>query len=104
MDSVGRFGRQRSDSPHSCGWNRLPDVGLGFAHRLNVLSERKLRDPCGGRYDPSRFIFTSRRASLEMDLKPFIRDVPDFPKPGILFRDISPLLADTAAWRACAIR
>lgn len=35
-----------------------------------------------------------------MDLKRFIRDVPDFPKPGILFRDISPLLADSAAWRA----
>lgn len=34
-----------------------------------------------------------------MDLKPFIRDVPDFPKPGILFRDISPLLADKDAWR-----
>lgn len=27
-------------------------------------------------------------------LKKLIRDVPDFPKPGILFRDISPLLAD----------
>lgn len=27
-------------------------------------------------------------------LKRLIRDVPDFPKPGILFRDISPLLAD----------
>ena len=26
------------------------------------------------------------------DLKSLIRDVPDFPKPGILFRDISPLL------------
>ena len=35
-----------------------------------------------------------------MDLKTFIRDVPDFPKPGILFRDISPLLADGDAWRA----
>ncbi|MEO8539230.1 MAG: adenine phosphoribosyltransferase [bacterium] len=29
-----------------------------------------------------------------MDLKALIRDVPDFPKPGILFRDITPLLAD----------
>jgi adenine phosphoribosyltransferase len=28
-----------------------------------------------------------------------IRAVPDFPKPGILFRDITPLLADGAAWR-----
>ncbi|NJK28591.1 MAG: adenine phosphoribosyltransferase [Coleofasciculaceae cyanobacterium SM2_3_26] len=27
-----------------------------------------------------------------MDLKSLIRDVPDFPKPGILFRDITPLL------------
>jgi adenine phosphoribosyltransferase len=32
-----------------------------------------------------------------MDLTPFIRPVPDFPKPGILFRDITPLLADAAA-------
>ena len=27
----------------------------------------------------------------------FIRDVPDFPKPGILFKDITPLLQDPAA-------
>jgi adenine phosphoribosyltransferase len=29
-------------------------------------------------------------------IKRLIRDVPDFPKPGILFRDITPLLADPA--------
>jgi adenine phosphoribosyltransferase len=28
------------------------------------------------------------------DLKQVIRDVPDFPRPGILFRDIAPLLRD----------
>jgi adenine phosphoribosyltransferase len=28
-----------------------------------------------------------------------IRDIPDFPQPGILFRDITPLLADGAAFR-----
>jgi adenine phosphoribosyltransferase len=27
-----------------------------------------------------------------MDLRAFIRDVPDFPKPGIIFKDITPLL------------
>lgn len=31
------------------------------------------------------------------DLEAFIRDVPDFPKPGILFKDITPLLAHPAA-------
>jgi adenine phosphoribosyltransferase len=34
-----------------------------------------------------------------MDLKKLIRDVPDFPTPGILFRDITPLLADALAFR-----
>jgi adenine phosphoribosyltransferase len=34
-----------------------------------------------------------------MDLRNFILDVPDFPKPGILFRDITPVLADPAAFR-----
>lgn len=32
-----------------------------------------------------------------MQLEDFIRAVPNFPKPGILFRDITPLLADPAA-------
>src|SRR5213078_2758948 len=31
------------------------------------------------------------------DLRTKIRDVPDFPKPGIIFKDIMPLLADAAA-------
>jgi len=35
-----------------------------------------------------------------MDLKRFIRDIPDFPKPGIVFKDIAPLLGDGAAFRA----
>ncbi len=35
-----------------------------------------------------------------MDLKEYIRTIPDFPKPGIQFRDITPLLADPAAFSA----
>jgi len=35
-----------------------------------------------------------------MDLKSYIRDVPDFPKPGIIFKDITPLLGDPAAFSA----
>lgn len=30
-----------------------------------------------------------------------IRDVPDFPKPGVVFKDIGPLLADPAGFAAC---
>lgn len=30
-----------------------------------------------------------------------LRDVPDFPQPGVLFKDIAPLLADAAAFNAC---
>jgi adenine phosphoribosyltransferase len=31
------------------------------------------------------------------ELKEYIRDIPDFPKPGIIFKDITPLLADARA-------
>ncbi|MBW4679912.1 MAG: adenine phosphoribosyltransferase [Microcoleus vaginatus WJT46-NPBG5] len=34
-----------------------------------------------------------------MDLKSLIRDIPDFPKPGILFRDITTLLRDPQGLR-----
>lgn len=38
------------------------------------------------------------------ELNAFIRDVPDFPKPGILFKDITPLLRSPDALReACAL-
>ncbi|MBI3821917.1 MAG: adenine phosphoribosyltransferase [Planctomycetes bacterium] len=35
-----------------------------------------------------------------MDLAKYIRDIPNFPKPGILFKDITPLLADPDAFHA----
>lgn len=34
----------------------------------------------------------------ETDLRRWIRDIPDFPKPGIMFKDITPLLADPHAF------
>lgn len=35
-----------------------------------------------------------------MELESFIRTVPDFPKPGVSFRDLTPLLGDARALRA----
>jgi adenine phosphoribosyltransferase len=40
----------------------------------------------------------------ELDLRAFVRDVPDFPRPGILFRDVTPLLADATALREAVHR
>jgi adenine phosphoribosyltransferase len=46
-------------------------------------------------YTPPDSIAEDRR----MDLKDHIRGIPDFPKPGILFYDISTLLRDADAWQ-----
>lgn len=42
----------------------------------------------------------SASASSSVDPRQFIRDIPDFPKPGILFKDITPLLGHPAAFGA----
>src|SRR5258705_10885943 len=34
----------------------------------------------------------------DLDLRAFIREIPDFPKPGIVFKDITPLLLDARAY------
>jgi len=34
-----------------------------------------------------------------IDLRSLVREIPDFPKPGILFRDIGPLLREPQAWQ-----
>jgi adenine phosphoribosyltransferase len=38
-------------------------------------------------------------ASAPVDIRNWIRDIPDFPKPGILFKDITPLLGSPEAFR-----
>ena len=51
------------------------------------------------------------RRATPSDLRAFIRDIPDFPRPGIVFKDITPLLLDPRAldaavtgWRASPSR
>ena len=41
----------------------------------------------------------STSASSAVDLRQLVRDVPDFPKPGILFRDLTPLMRDPEGWQ-----
>ena len=41
---------------------------------------------------------------VAIDLKKYIRDIPDFPKAGILFRDITPLLATPEAFHEAVRR
>jgi adenine phosphoribosyltransferase len=38
-------------------------------------------------------------STLEFDLRSSIRTIPDYPKPGIMFRDITTLLGDARAFR-----
>ena len=42
--------------------------------------------------------------AISLDLQQFIRDIPDFPKPGILFKDITPLLGNYAAFHEAIAR
>lgn len=48
-------------------------------------------------------IIRSNRQSYDMsdnaDLAALIRNIPDYPKPGIMFRDVSSLLLDAAGYR-----
>lgn len=42
--------------------------------------------------------------SANEDLKRLVRTIPDYPKPGVQFRDITPLLGDAFGFRQCVLR
>lgn len=54
------------------------------------------------RLRPSRYHLPVAQTSPvpATDLRAYIRDIPDYPREGILFRDITPLLGDAAAFRS----
>ena len=43
-------------------------------------------------------LFGNSRKEAPLDLKALVRNIPDFPKPGILFRDITPLIGNADAY------
>src|SRR6266849_2561816 len=51
------------------------------------------------RHEASEGYWATTQEDCVQELKHLIRDVPNFPKAGIMFRDITPLLADGPAWR-----
>jgi len=57
-------------------------------------------DPLSQRPSASPWPAASKRPVTENELKRHIRGIPDFPKPGILFYDISTLLRHGPAWKA----
>ena len=86
---------------------RSPEARQGALEDLHGLAElaqelsqllfwRALRH---GRDDRRRLDGAGQGAGMTVDLAAKIRDVPDFPKPGIVFKDIMPLLADAEALR-----
>jgi adenine phosphoribosyltransferase len=42
--------------------------------------------------------------TAELDLKSLVRTIPDYPKAGIMFRDVTTLLKDAAGFKACIER
>jgi adenine phosphoribosyltransferase len=44
-------------------------------------------------------VTAAARAEIDRELRSHIREIPNFPKPGINFKDITPLLANAAAFR-----
>ena len=53
--------------------------------------------------NPSSFagenVTAAARSEIDRELRSFIREIPNFPKPGIDFKDITPLLANAGAFR-----
>lgn len=62
-----------------------------------MIAARPLSE--AARVIPYPFAILYAGACLPMNLKDYVRAIPDFPQPGILFRDITPLLRDAAAFR-----
>lgn len=52
----------------------------------------------------SSIAYRAAVARTDLDLKALVRTVPDFPKPGILFRDITTLLRDPRGFACCIER
>ena len=60
--------------------------------RVFIISQQERVDP--------NFVSKVRRRFKLQDFSKFIREIPDFPEPGILFKDITPLLGNGEVFQA----
>ena len=72
-------------------------------HNLTLLAgystlHSAVQEPSGNLICPNGRLPLQEPSVLFMNLKDYIRDIPDFPQPGILFRDITPLLRNAEAF------
>lgn len=77
-------------------WERSHDVKGLFSGACAGLPPPRARS---GADDPDRYAIPVTSADLAR-AEALIRSIPDYPEPGILFRDITPLLADAHGLRA----
>lgn len=84
---------------------------LGRIQTCNLLSRNQMRysvAPRGRFVSESTIVrigvqiyfFLLLRQNIGMDFKKFIRDIPDFPSKGVVFKDITPLLKNAEALQA----
>ncbi len=83
-------------STASLTFTGIPPGGTRFWQKESATSVACVCNPHGPQCPPPRparrIPLRSRREVRMQSLKDLVAEVPDFPKPGILFRDISPLL------------
>jgi adenine phosphoribosyltransferase len=76
---------------------RRPEV---FAQRATRLTETRLQDRAGVDVVGQAASVAPMNSVVTDKLRGGVRDVPDFPKKGIVFKDITPLLSDHVLFRA----
>ncbi|HEX6887953.1 MAG TPA: adenine phosphoribosyltransferase [Candidatus Nanopelagicales bacterium] len=81
----------------------LPEAGAGAsATQADAVASPTQGDAAAGAFavDPVIDHWLDTDVERLTRIRSLVRDVPDFPKPGILFRDITTVLRDPVAWRA----
>jgi len=82
----------------------IREASPSFPGGLESFTLYALRLVGGSAAARRRVSLLSKVLSKMVDLSSYIRDIPDYPKPGILFRDITPMLADPVAIRTAVER